>query len=78
MNNYNIEEFAENQKRKLSKIVDYLQNNENHIFDKYFIKYNIKGVRKDYRYGWLKWLQLDFNDFYREQLKPYVGLQIYP
>ena len=43
-----------------------------------FKKYANKGLRKDFRYGWLRWLHIEFVDELSNQLKPYIGLQIYP
>ena len=79
MTNINIakDEFYKNQTDVLEKIKESIKNKLSDVIGKIEMFQKGKDVREDLRYGWLRWLNIYFNEEIKEKMKPYAGVQLY-
>lgn len=79
MSNINIaeDEFYKNQTDILEKIKESIKNELSDVIGKIEMFQKGKDVKEDWRYGWLRWLNIYFNEEIKEKMKPYMGVQLY-
>ena len=71
------DEYYKNQTDILEKIKESIKNELSDIIGKIEMFQKGKDVKEDWRYGWLRWLNIYFNEELKEKMKPYAGIQLY-